>query len=152
MEKEVLIKKFISNYYLLNPSEKIILRRSFNKSFSGIDSKVLIPFYKVLPSEVTHDRYIWFFCATLCAYQDSVIGSKFTTALKECYSDKLLDSFNIILKTSLSEENLTLYKFGKLIKRIDKKIDISNLLDDLLSFRYSETILKRKWAKEVYSN
>lgn len=152
MEREVLIKNFISNYYSLTPSEKVALRRSFNKSFSEIDSKTLIPFYKMLPSSVTHDKFIWFFCATLCAYQDSVTGSKFTKALKECYSDKLLDSFNIILKTSLSEENLTLYKLGKLIKRIDKNIDIISLVDDLLTFRYSETILKRKWAKEVYSN
>lgn len=151
MEKE-LINKFISNYYSLTTSEKIALRRSFNKSFSEIDSKTLIPFYKMLPYDVTHDKFIWFFCATLYAHQDSATGTKFTKALKDCNSDKLLEYFNVILKTSLSEENLTLYKLGRLIKRMDKKIDIISLLDDLLNFRYSETILKRKWAKEVYSN
>lgn len=160
--KDKSIKIFFDNLEKSEKLEIINLRRNYNKNFRDVNEKCIISFYKILPSQIRYKEYLWFFIATLYAFQrnkneenENISKSMpITKAIKFSDDDNIKRKFNIILTEDLSIESLMLYKIGQLVRLLNNQgvyIDSQSLLEDLLNWNLDSKIIQKKWAKDVYS-
>lgn len=148
------LDSFMENLDKLSKEDFVNLKRHYNKSYNDCSNRVLVSFYKVLPLEVRYKEYIWFFCATLYYYQDGNGSMKFEEVISKSDNDNIKLKFNNILKETLDEDSLMLYKLGQLIRLLVQegyKIDIYSLLTDLLFWNSETNFIQKKWARKVYS-
>lgn len=158
--KDKSIKIFFDNLEKAEKLEIINLRRNFNRNFRNANEKCIISFYKILPSQIKYQEYLWFFIATLYAFQKKEENEKgirylnISKAIKFSDNDNIKRKFNIILTEDLSIDSLMLYKIGQLIRILNNQgiyIDSQSLLEDLLIWNLDTKIIQKKWAKDVYS-